>query len=107
MYLGFQKSSGIKHAANYSGIKLSTPPLSFDPRKLAASIVRTAKNPTEASYPDWPPVAFKSIYKIFPGVVRYVSSAAMQMVMKKANKGEKSKGNMGIDGKSLFTISEK
>lgn len=115
LYPGFQKSSGIEHAANYSGIKLSTPPPSFDPRKLAASIVRTAKNPTEASYPDWSAVAFKSIYEIFPGVVRYVSSAAMRMVMKKANKDEKSKGNvlepskgnMGIDGKSLFTISAK
>jgi hypothetical protein len=49
--VGFQKSSGIEHAANYSGIKLSTPPPSFDPRKLAASIVKTAKNPQEAFYP--------------------------------------------------------
>ncbi len=115
LYPGFQKSSGIEHAANYSGIKLSTPPPSFDPRKLAASIVRTAKNPTEASYPDWSAVAFKSMYEIFPGVVRYVSSAAMRMVMKKANKDEKSKGNvlepskgnMGIDGKSLFSVSSR
>lgn len=113
LYPGFQKSSGIEHAANYSGIKLSTPPPSFDPRKLAASIVRTAKNPAEASYPDWSAVAFKSMYEIFPGVVRYVSSAAMRMVMKKANKDEKSKGNvlepskgnMGIDGKSLISVS--
>ncbi|WP_347218486.1 SDR family oxidoreductase [Chryseobacterium sp.] len=115
LYPGFQKSSGIEHAANYSGIKLSTPPPSFDPRKLAASIVRTAKNPTEASYPDWSAVAFKTIYEMFPGIVRYVSSAAMRMVMKKANKDERtggnvlepSTGNMGIDGKSLFSISPK
>lgn len=115
LYPGFQKSSGIEHAANYSGIKLSTPPPSFDPRKLAASIVRTAKNPTETSYPDWSAVAFKSMYEIFPGVVRYVSSAVMRMVMKKANKDEKSKGNvlepskgnMGIDGKSLFSVSSR
>lgn len=115
LYPGFQKSSGIEHAANYSGIKLSTPPPSFDPRKLAASIVRIAKKPTEASYPDWSAVAFKSIYEFFPGTVRYISSAAMRMVMKKANKDEKSKGNvlepskgnMGIDGKSLFPVSSR
>ncbi len=31
LYPGFQKSSGIEHAANYSGIKLSTPPLHLIP----------------------------------------------------------------------------
>lgn len=115
LYSGFQKSSGIEHAANYSGIKLSTPPPSFDPRKLAASIVKTAKNPTDASYPDWSAVAFKGIYEIFPGLVRYVSSSAMRMVMKKANKDEQtggnvlrpSRGNTGIDGKSLVSIPPK
>lgn len=112
LYPGFQKSSGIEHAANYSGIKLTTPPPSFDPRKLAESIVKTAKNPTESSYPDWSAVVFKSLYEVFPGTIRYVSSAAMRMIMKKANKDEKSggnvlqpsKGNMGIDGKALLDI---
>lgn len=115
LYPGFQISSGIEHAANYSGIKLSTPPPSFDPRKLAASIVKTAKNPQEASYPDWSAIVFKGLYEISPGLIRYVSSAVMRMVMKKANKDERSggnvlepsKGNMGIDGKSLFSVSAK
>ncbi|MGR3857620.1 SDR family oxidoreductase [Chryseobacterium indologenes] len=115
LYPGFQKSSGIEHAANYSGIKLSTPPPSFDPRKLAASIVKTAKNPTEASYPDWSAVVFKNLYEMFPGIIRYVSSAGMRMIMKKANKAENtggnvrqsSSGNMGIDGKTLLSVSTK
>ncbi|MCP1297778.1 SDR family oxidoreductase [Chryseobacterium sp. S0630] len=115
LYPGFQKSSGIDHAANYSGIKLSTPPPAFDPRKLAASIVKTAKNPTETSYPDWSAVVFKNLYEIFPGIVRYVSSAGVRMVMKKANKDENtegnvqnpSSGNMRIDGKTLFSIPKK
>jgi short-subunit dehydrogenase len=115
LYPGFQKSSGIEHAANYSGIKLSTPPPAFDPRKLAASIVKTAKNPTEASYPDWSAVVFKNLYEIFPGIVRYVSSAGVRMAMKKAAKDENtggnvqnpSAGNMRIDGKTLFSIPRK
>ncbi|WP_126650751.1 SDR family oxidoreductase [Chryseobacterium aureum] len=115
LYPGFQKSSGIEHAANYSGIKLSTPPPSFNPRKLADAIVRTAKNPTEASYPDWSAVVFKNLYEMFPGMIRYVSSAGMRMVMKKANKKENtggnvqhpSEGNMGIDGKTLFSVPKK
>ncbi len=115
LYPGFQKSSGIEHAANYSGIKLSTPPPSFDPRELAASIVKTAKNPTEVSYPDWSAVVFKNLYEIFPGFIRYISSAGMRMVMKKAHKNENtagnvlapSKGNTGIDGKALFSVPSK
>ncbi|MDW9379232.1 SDR family oxidoreductase [Chryseobacterium sp. JV558] len=115
LYPGFQKSSGIEHAANYSGIKLSTPPPSFDPRKLAASIVVTAKNPKEATYPDWSAVVFKNLYEMFPGVIRYISSAGMRMVMKKAhqdkntggNVQEPSKGGMRIDGKTLFSIPAK
>ncbi|WP_288445872.1 SDR family oxidoreductase [uncultured Chryseobacterium sp.] len=115
LYPGFQKSAGIEHAANYSGIKLSTPPPSFDPRQLADAIVKTAKNPTDASYPDWSAVVFKNLYEIFPGVIRYVSSAGMRMVMKKANKEENtsgntkkpSDGNMSIDGKTLFSFSGK
>lgn len=115
LYPGFQKSAGIEHAANYSGIKLSTPPPSFDPRQLADAIVKTAKNPTDASYPDWSAVVFKNLYEIFPGVIRYVSSAGMRIVMKKANKEENtsgntkkpSDGNMSIDGKTLFSFSGK
>lgn len=110
LYPGFQKSSGIEHAANYSGIKLSTPPPSFDPRKLAAAIVKTAKNPVEAVYPDWFGSVFKNIYEMFPEAVRYISSAAMRLVMKKANKDENtsgnvleaSHGNMEIHGKTLL-----
>lgn len=115
LYPGFQKSSGIEHAANYSGIKLSTPPPSFEPRKLAASIVKTAKNPIEASYPDWSAVVFKNLYELFPGIIRYTSSTGVRMLMRKANKDENTGGNvqnpstgsMRIDGKTLFSIPKK
>ncbi|REC45259.1 SDR family oxidoreductase [Chryseobacterium pennipullorum] len=115
LYPGFQKSSGIEHAANYSGIKLTTPPPAFDPRKLAASIVKTAKNPVNASYPDWSAIVFKNLYELFPGTVRHISSAGMRMVMKKANKDSPSSGNImkpshgntGIDGKTLLSVTSK
>lgn len=115
LYPGFQKSSGIEHAANYSGIKLSTPPPAFDPRKLAASIVKTAKNPIEASYPDWSAVVFKNLYELFPRIIRYASSTGVRMLMRKANKDENTGGNvqnpstgsMRIDGKTLFSIPKK
>lgn len=110
LYPGFQKSSGIEHAANYSGIKLSTPPPSFDPRLLANCMVKVAKKPSDAVYPDWFSITFKNLYGIAPGIIRTISSAAMRAVMKIAHKEEdtdgnileQSKGNMGIDGKTLL-----
>jgi short-subunit dehydrogenase len=111
LYPGFQKSSGIEHAANYSGIKLSTPPPSFDPRDLANAIVNVAKNPVNSVYPDWFSVAAKHVYIFFPETVRNVSSFLMRHVMKKANHQEDtsgnvlgpSRGNMGIDGKTMLS----
>jgi len=114
LYPGFQKSTGIDHAANYSGIKLSTPPPAFDPRELAASMVKTAKNPQQAVYPDWSAVVFKNLYGMFPGVIRYASSAALRMIMKRGNEDDTSGNilqpsevNMGIDGKTLLPAPSK
>ncbi len=89
LYPGFQKSSGIEHAANYSGIKLSTPPPSFDPRKLAASIVKTAKNPQEASYPDWSAIVFKGLYEI-SGINQICFFSSNADGNEKANKDQRS-----------------
>lgn len=115
LYPGFQKSSGIEHAANYSGIKLSTPPPSFDPKSLAEAIVKVAKNPVDAAYTDWFSIVFKNLYGMFPGMIRNVSSSMMRLVMKVANKEkdtsgnilEPSKGNTGIHGKTLLPSAKK
>ena len=110
LYPGFQKSAGIEHAANYSGIKLSTPPPAFDPRDLANAIVKVALQPKQASYPDWFGLLFKRLYQFFPGSIRTASSAAMRLIMKIANKDkaasgnvlQPSKGNMGVHGRTLL-----
>ncbi|WP_276876331.1 SDR family oxidoreductase [Chryseobacterium joostei] len=111
LYPGFQKSSGIEHAANYSGIKLSTPPPSFDPRDLANNIVKVAKNPVNSAYPDWFSIVAKNLYTFFPGTIRNASSSLMRFIIKKANHVKDtegnvlkpSKGNMDIDGKTLLS----
>ncbi|MCH5597518.1 SDR family oxidoreductase [Niabella ginsengisoli] len=115
MYPGFQKSAGIEHAANFSGIKLSTPPPAFDPNELAAAMVKVAQRPGEANYPDWFSIIFKNLYQIFPRVIRNSSSALMRQVMKISNKDtntsgnvlQSSTGNMGIHGKTLLPSAPK
>ncbi len=113
LYPGFQRSAGIGHAANYSGIRLSTPPPAFDPRRLADAMVKLAKHPVAASYPDWFGFLFKRLYQVCPAVIRSVSSFAVRGAMKWANKAHSSSGTVfqpsggynGIYGKTLLPVS--
>lgn len=113
LYPGFQRSAGIGHAANYSGIRLSTPPPAFDPRRLADAMVKLAKHPVAASYPDWFGFLFKKLYQVCPAAIRTLSSFAMRGAMKWANKTvnnsgtvlHPSKGYNSIYGKTLLSSS--
>ncbi|MCH5719189.1 SDR family oxidoreductase [Niabella hibiscisoli] len=110
LYPGFQRSAGIGHAANYSGIPLSTPPPAFDPAGLADAMVKLAKHPVAASYPDWFGSLFKRLYQLCPALIRTVSAVAMRGVFRWAGKAADSSGNVlqasrgygGIYGKTLL-----
>lgn len=109
LYPGFQRSTGIEHAANYSGLPLATPPPAFDPHRLAAAMVKVAKNPVPVTYPDWSAWVFKHLYGLFPGLVRDVSSAGLRRLMDRGgsvaptagNVLEPSQGPMQVHGRSL------
>ena len=113
LYPGFQRSAGIGHAANYSGIRLSTPPPAFDPRRLADAMVKLAKHPVAASYPDWFGFVFKKLYQVCPAAIRTLSSFAMRGAMKWANKTVNNSGTVlhpsngynSIYGKTLLPSS--
>lgn len=94
LYPGFQRSAGIGHAANYSGIRLSTPPPAFDPRHLAEAMVRLALHPRAASYPDWFGRVFKNLYQVCPVLIRAASSIVTRGAIKWANKTARSEGNV-------------
>lgn len=83
MYPAIQRSTGNMHSAKYSGFSSKIPPLSFDPRVLAAAMVKTAKYPRKEVYTDWSSVLFKTVYGMFPKTVVNTASAAMRMMMKK------------------------
>ncbi len=83
MYPAIQRSTGNMHSAKYSGFSSKIPPLSFDPRVLAAAMVKTAKYPRKEVYTDWSSVLFKTVYGMFPKTVVNTASAAMRMMMKR------------------------
>src|SRR5690606_42060872 len=81
LYPGIQRSTGNMHSAKYSGFSSKIPPISFDPRELAAAMVQTAKYPRKEVYTDWSSVLFKTVYRMFPKtVINSVSSSTRTMM---------------------------
>lgn len=87
MYPAIQRSTGNMHSAKYSGFSSKIPPISFDPRELAAAMVQTAKYPRKEVYTDWSSVLFKTVYRMFPKTVINTGSAVMRLMMKKDTSG--------------------
>ena len=81
LYPGIQRSTGNMHSAKYSGFSSKIPPLSFDPRELAQSMVKVAKHPKKTVYPDWTGFVFKNLYGMFPRTIINTASAGMRMMM--------------------------
>lgn len=94
LYPGFQDTPGIKHAANYMEVEVSTPPPNFDPVKLARSIVQVAENPENAHYPDWSAVFARVAYGLFPALTRNIMGSMMRFVRKEGKAIPADSGNV-------------
>ncbi|MCP2038364.1 SDR family oxidoreductase [Chryseobacterium sp. HSC-36S06] len=88
LYPGIQRSTGNMHSAKYSGFSSKIPPLSFDPRELAAKMVKTAKHPKKTNYTDWTSFLLKNLYGVFPKVMVNSMSAGMRLMMKNSDPSE-------------------
>lgn len=88
IYPFIQRSTGNMHSAKYSGFSTKIPPLSFDPRQLAAAMVSTAKNPKRVVYSDWAAPLARRIYSLSPKLVVNSASAAMRLLMDLSSKPE-------------------
>lgn len=88
LYPGIQRSTGNMHSAKYSGFSAKIPPLSFDPRELAATMVQMAKNPKKEVYPDWSGYVFKKLYGLFPKTIINAATAGMRLMMSIQNRPE-------------------
>lgn len=94
MYPGFQNTPGIYHAANYSGVKLTTPPPYSEPEKLAIAIADVVENPRNAVYPDWASPVIKTMNSIAPGLLRNTMATAVRLLQKYGPKEEAKPGNI-------------
>jgi len=95
LYPGIQRSTGNMHSAKYSGFSTKIPPLSFDPRELAASMVKMAESPRKSMFTDWSAVVFKNLYSLFPRTIINTASAGVRMMMDK-DKTPETNGNIMV-----------
>ena len=88
----FMDTPGIKHAANYMGVKLGNPP-GFDPMNLGKSMVKLALNPKIAAWPDWAAPLLRVGYGLFPGITRYLSGRGFNLYRKEGAAAPLTAGN--------------
>ncbi len=82
LYPGIQRSTGNSHSAKFSGLDFKIPPISVDPRLLAAQMVKVAQKPRKKVYTDCFASALKIVHGLFPQTIVNASSAALRLMMK-------------------------
>lgn len=106
VYPTFVDTPGIDHAGNYSGAKLSLPPGSLAPEKVAKAVVRLARRPRNTTVVGAPAIALKLGQFATPNLGAAVMNGFMDIWAKKADPGEDTSGTIynpshtpsGIDG---------
>ena len=92
LYPSFMDTPGIKHAANYMGVKLGNPP-GFDPVNLGKSMVKLALNPKISAWPDWAAPLLRVGYGLFPSLTRYLSGMGFNLYRKEGAAAPLTAGN--------------
>ncbi len=113
LYPGMQRSTGNAHSAKYSGFDLKIPPVSFDPRKLAAQMVKLSKNPKRHVYTDYSSIMMKTLYELAPSLVSTAGSFMVRQLMNP--KASETNGNLfapssephRIYGETLLPVASK
>lgn len=114
LYPSIQRSTGNMHSAKYSGLDFKIPPMASDPRKLAADMVRVAKNPQKSSFTDLSSWIFKTLYGLFPKTIVNTNSAGLRLMMNddsstdtNGNVLKPSEPPMRIEGETMLPVPSK
>lgn len=95
LYPGVQRSTGNMNAAKYSGYNTKIPPISFDPRDLAQSMVSVAKKPRNSVFTDWSSMVLNTMHSIIPGPMAKLSAAMVRLNMRFGDQSE-TNGNVMV-----------
>jgi len=94
LYPAFLDTPGIQHAANYTGHVLRPAPPLYDPREVAATVVRLIRHPRRRTALGFFPHFLRLSYQFFPGLTRRVTGGLIRSYLKRADTIVKSPGNV-------------
>lgn len=94
LFPAFLDTPGIQHAANYTGRMLRPAPPLYDPRAVAAAVVRLAEKPRAATTLGMAPHLMRAAYVLFPVLTRRITGGLIRRYLKGAEQTVHSPGNV-------------
>jgi short-subunit dehydrogenase len=94
VYPTFVDTPAIGHAGNYTGARLSMPPGSLAPEKVAKAVVRLADRPRNTLAVGSPAVALKLLQFAAPNLSATMMNGFMDLWAERADPGEDGSGTM-------------
>lgn len=94
VYPTFVDTPAIDHAANYTGARLSLPPGSLAPQKVAKAVVKLATRPRNSTFVGTPGLPLKLAQFATPNLSAAMMNGFMDSWSKKAERGENTDGTL-------------
>src|SRR3954466_6107241 len=77
LYPAFLDTPGTQHAANYTGVLLKPAPPTYDPMRIAKTMVRLAQQPKPSAMITGLSPLIKFGYQLLPGLTRRIASTVI------------------------------
>ena len=94
LYPGFLDTSGIQHAANYTGKALRPAPPVYDPNRLALAVLSLIRNPKPELHMGSASTFLWLAYKLFPSLTKGTMKRFMDLYFKNAEPAQSTNGNL-------------
>ncbi|MBP2234711.1 short-subunit dehydrogenase [Sinorhizobium kostiense] len=94
VYPTFLDTPGVAHGANYTGRRLSVPPLVYDARRVARAVVRLAQNPRPSMTLGVMADLARVAHLLAPNTTARLLARLTTRYLKQAPRVEKSHGNL-------------
>jgi NAD(P)-dependent dehydrogenase (short-subunit alcohol dehydrogenase family) len=94
VYPTFLDTPGVAHGANYTGRRLSVPPLVYDARRVARAVVRLAQNPRPSVTVGRIANLARVAHLLAPNTTARLLARLTARYLKQAPRVEKSHGNL-------------
>jgi NAD(P)-dependent dehydrogenase (short-subunit alcohol dehydrogenase family) len=105
LYPAMLDTPGLQHAANYTGVVLTSMPPTFDPVRVAKLMLRVALHPRRAAVSDWAAPVMKLSYALMPRLTGRITEWIFSSYFRRAAPEASANGNLFDANTPLSAIS--